>query len=418
MRRLLILLLAVVALGACTSGSETPSAAPGTTTAGSRASGATVPSADPAKAEEIRTIVRKLKDEYHLQGVIVKVTIDGKEIVTDAVGDSMTDVPVTADMHFRNGAVAISYVANLLLQLVDQKVVSLDDKVAKYLPDVPHAEEVTLGQLATMTSGYQDYVFNSPEFQQLLLQDPFRTWTPQELLAFAVPKPLFYAPGTNWNYAHTNYVVLGLALEKATGKPMTELMREKVLGPFGLDQTTDPQSPAIPEPVLHAFTSERKEVLGIPDATAFTEESTFWNPSWTITHGAIQVTTIDDLVRGAVAIGTGQGLTPESYQLMVSTRQRDFGGPVEGCGSCRRGDASYTYGMGIVIKGDWLLQNPMFAGESAVAAYLPSQKIAIGVANTYAPAAFAADGTPPSNRSMDLFSAIATALAPDEAPPK
>jgi CubicO group peptidase (beta-lactamase class C family) len=70
----------------------------------------------------------------------------------------MTGVPATTDMHFRNGAVAISYVSTLLLQLVDEKKVSLDDKVSKWLPDIPYSDQVTLGQLAQMTSGYVDYV--------------------------------------------------------------------------------------------------------------------------------------------------------------------------------------------------------------------------------------------------------------------
>jgi CubicO group peptidase (beta-lactamase class C family) len=412
---LFVVAAVLIGLAACSSGSD--GASTPTTALGSSGSTGTVPSADPAKAEQVREIVRRLKDEYHLRGVVVKVTVDGKDVVTDAVGESMAGVPVTADMQFRNGAVAISYVANLFLQLVDAKIVGYDDKVSKYLPDVPHADEVTLGQLAAMTSGYSDYVFDSPEFQQAEQLDPFRTWTPQELIAFAAPKPLWYPPGTGWNYAHTNYVILGLALEKATGRPMVELMREKVLSPFGLDHTLDPQSPAIPEPVVHAFTSERKPVLGIAETTPFTAESTFWNPSWSLTHGAIQVTTIDDMARDAAAVGTGQGLTPESYQLMVSTRQRDIGGPVEGCGSCRRGTEAYTDGVGIVIKGSWLLQNPMFAGESGVAAYLPSQKVAIAVANTYEPEAFEPNGDAPPNRSVDVFRAIAEVMAPGDVPP-
>ena len=130
----------------------------------------------------------------------------------------MTGVPATTDMHFRNGAVAISYVSTLLLQLVDEKKVSLDDKISKWVPEIPHSDEVTLGQLAQMTSGYVDYVLGNPEVDALLYADPFRQWTPEELLATVTSKPLFYAPGTNWNYAHTNYVILGLALEKITGQ--------------------------------------------------------------------------------------------------------------------------------------------------------------------------------------------------------
>ena len=115
--------------------------------------------------------------------VIVQVTVDGKEIITQAYGESMTGVPATTDMHFRNGAVAISYVSTLLLQLVDEKKVSLDDKVSKWLPEIPHSDEVTLGQLAQMTSGYVDYVLGNTSCGAMLYADPFRQWTPEELLA-------------------------------------------------------------------------------------------------------------------------------------------------------------------------------------------------------------------------------------------
>ena len=75
-----------------------------------------------------------------------------------------------------------------------------------------------------------------------------------------------------------------------------------MLGPLGLDNTSgNDGTPAIPEPVLHAFTSERRSALGIPEGTGFYEESTFWNPSWTITRGAIQTTDIYDLNDTAVA---------------------------------------------------------------------------------------------------------------------
>ncbi len=91
-------------------------------------------------------------------------------MLTHAVGESMTGVPATTNMHFRNGAVAISYVSTLLLSLVDQDKVSLDDKLSKWLPDVPNADRVTLGQLAQMTSGYVDYVIGNTEFDKALYE--------------------------------------------------------------------------------------------------------------------------------------------------------------------------------------------------------------------------------------------------------
>ena len=275
-------------------------------------------SADPAQEATVDEVVQGAITQHHLRSAIVRVTIDGKEIITKAYGESMTGVPATTDMHFRNGAVAIAYVSTLLLQLVDQKKVSLDDKISKWVPEIPHSDEVTLGQLARMTSGYTDYVLGNAEVDKMLLSDPFRQWTPQELLATVTSKPLIYPPGTNWNYAHTNYLILGLALEKITGKKVEDLMREKVLDPLGLENTSgNAGTPAIPEPALHSFTSERKPFLGIPEGTRFYEESTFWNPSWTITQGAIQTSNIYDLNDTAVAIGTGKLLSPESYQKMV-----------------------------------------------------------------------------------------------------
>ncbi len=287
-KRIVVLVCALGMLVSCSSTSDTATSDSTTKAANSTDS---AQSADPAKAAAIDKIVQTNMAQRHLRSVIVRVTVDGKEITTKAYGESMTGVPATTDMHFRNGAVAISYVSTLLLQLVDEKKVSLDDKVSKWVPEIPHSDEVTLGQLAQMTSGYVDFVIGNQEVINLLYKDTFRQWTPEELLPYVTSKPLLYPPGTNWNYAHTNYLILGLALEKITGRPVADLMQEKVLGPLGLKNTSGNNStPAIPEPALHAFTSERRQVLAIPDGTGFYEESTYWNPSWTITHGAIQTT--------------------------------------------------------------------------------------------------------------------------------
>lgn len=88
-------------------------------------------SADPVKAADVRNIIRTAMDTYKLKAVIVRVTIDGEDVITEAFGNSMTGAPASTDMHFRNGSVAESYIANLLLQLVDEEEASLDDKLSK-----------------------------------------------------------------------------------------------------------------------------------------------------------------------------------------------------------------------------------------------------------------------------------------------
>jgi CubicO group peptidase (beta-lactamase class C family) len=373
-------------------------------------------SADKAKADAVMRVVHNAMTQAHLKAAIVRITVDGKEVVTQAVGDSMTGVPATTDMHFRNGAVAISYVSTLLLKLVDEKKLTLDDRLSKWLPDFPNAQRVTLGQLAQMTAGYPDYVIGNDQLENELYANPFQQLTTQDILAQISGRPLLYDPGTNWNYAHTDYVLLGLALEKATGQDMPTLLRNEVLGPLGLNSTTNSDTPEIPWPVLHTFSSERRKALKIAAGTPFYEESTYWNPSWTITHGAIQTTNIYDMEATAVGVGSGKLLSADSYKKMVSTALRGKTHAQPGCPTCFDQNEGYTYGLGIIASGDWLMQNPLFSGCAGVEAYLPAQKVAIAVAVTYAPEAFDDQGNY-SNQADILFRKIGAVVAPDAAPP-
>ena len=363
-------------------------------------------------ATAIVAIARDIMEQQDVKAVILRVTIDGQEIVTEALGESMTGIPATPDMHFRNGAVAISYMSTLLLRLVDQQVVTLDDPLATWLPDLPDAELVTLRMLANMTAGYPDFVQN-PRLSQEQYADPFQQWTPEEQIEIGLSTPRVFAPGTNWDYSHTNYVILGQALEKITGEPLEVALQEKVLGPMGLRNTVAWSTPEISEPVLHAFTAERRPALGIPTGTRFYEESTFWNPSWTLAEGAIQTTDIVDMTTTAVAVGEGTLLSPASHQAQIAPDLLGFGTPVAGCPNCHTLDETYNYGLGVVRSGDWILQNPLFAGCGAVMAYLPAQKIAIAVATTFDEGAFDDQGNYRYPSHAEIFDALGTSLAPD-----
>jgi CubicO group peptidase (beta-lactamase class C family) len=364
------------------------------------------------QAEAIIAITRDIMDKQDVKAVIVRVTIDGHEIVTEALGESMTGVPATTDMHFRNGAVAISYVSTLLLRLVDQKVVTLDDPLVTWMPDLPDADQVTLRMLANMTAGYPDFVQN-PKLDEMLYADPFHQWTPEEQIEVGLSTPRVFAPGTNWDYSHTNYVILGLALEQITGQSLEVALQEQVLGPMGLRNTVAWATPEISEPVLHAFSSERRPALGIPAGTRFYEESTYWNPSWTLARGSIQTTDIVDLTTSAVAIGEGTLLSPESHQAQIAPDLLGFGSPLKGCPNCHTLDETYSYGLGVVLSGDWIVQNPLFAGYGGVMAYLPAQKIAIAVATTFGEGAFDDQGNYRYASHAQIFAAIGTHLAPD-----
>jgi CubicO group peptidase (beta-lactamase class C family) len=366
------------------------------------------------QAAHITALVQQAMKADHLNAAIYRVTVNGKPLVTGAFGSSMTGVPATTAMHFRNGSVAFSYLTTLLMEYVDQHKISLNDKISRWLPKLPEAQQVTVKMLANMTSGYPDYV-TDPKFIAGYYQNPFQQYTNAELLAIAFSRPVSFPPGTNWGYAHTNMVILGEILQMTGGQPLATLLQQNVLGPLGLTSTTASPTAAIPDPVLHAFSSERRDALGIPAATPFYEESTYWNPSWTTPAGAAETTNIYDMTKTAQDIGSGVLLSKSSYQAQTGPNLLGFGHAQAGC-ACVQQTTSYNFGLGIVRTGSWLVETPSFGGYAAAEAYLPSAKIAIAVAVTFAPQAFDSDGNW-TNSSDSIFRVIGAYLAPHDAPP-
>jgi CubicO group peptidase (beta-lactamase class C family) len=370
-----------------------------------------------AQAADIVEIVEDAMATLELKAVIVQVQIGDEVVIKQAFGESMTGVPATTDMHFRNGAVAFSYVSNLLLQYVDDGTVSLDDTIDRWVPELPESDKVTLLMLTNQTTGYPDFE-TDPGWTAAYNANPFHEFTYDERIAYAFNRPLQFEPGTNWSYAHTNFMILGHILEMIGGKPLDELLKEKVLDPMGLTETAGYSSSFIPEPVLHAFSSERRVALQIDPSVEFYEESSFWNPVWGTPIGAAETTTISDMTRTAIAVGTGALLSDESFHEMTDSQLIGFGERLPVCEpSCFTQVEGYNYGLGVVRSGAWMLQNPLLSGYSATEAYLPSQKIAISVANTFEPGAFDSDGVY-DNSSDRLFRLIGAYLAPDEAPPQ
>jgi CubicO group peptidase (beta-lactamase class C family) len=366
-----------------------------------------------ATADDIAAILDDAMAKYHQKAGIARVVIDGRELATVARGESMNGVPATTEMHFRNGAFAITYIATALLVLVDRGVVTLEDKLSTWLPDLPESDNVTLKMLANLTAGYMDYV-NTPGFFELNYLNAFREWTPEQLIEVSLKAGRAFAPGENFAYSHTDYVILGLAMEKITGKPLADVLRELVLDPLGMVNTASYSTPYIPSPVLHAYTSERKSTLHIPDDITFYEDSTFWDPSWTLAHGAIQTTNIYDVTASAIGIGEGVLLSPASYTAQMSRELVGFGHKEEGCATCMALTERATYGLGIWLVGNWQLQNPLFAGFGSTMAYLPARKVAIAAIMTPSPEAFDDKGNYlVFNPSQNLVSNIAAALTPE-----
>ena len=336
-------------------------------------------------ASEIDKIVRKIMTDNDLKAVIAGVSVAGQPVLTKAWGESMTGVPATYDMHFRNGSVAIAYLGVVTLQLQEKGVLRLDDKLSKWFPDYPKADRITLAMLLNATSGYADYV-NMKVLP--LYKDPFRNWQPDELIALSFKQPMVCEPGTCFAYAHTNFVILGKVLEKATGRGVAELIRDGILVPLSLNDTRSEQTAVIQEPVLHAFDAER----------GIYEDATYWDPSWTLARGAVMTSNVADILKSVDAIGTGALLSPDSFKLQLAPTTAKL----------KPWSEQRFYGLGIFVIDGWLVQNPSFAGYAATMAYLPAQKLAIVVSATEGMKA-----PDEGNLSTVVLKDIALYLAPD-----
>ncbi|MFD3874094.1 serine hydrolase domain-containing protein [Streptomyces sp. NPDC058623] len=332
----------------------------------------------------VRERVRDALARYELTAAMAEVWIDGERVTEAASGQALTGVPATTDMRFRIGAVSIPYLTTALLQLVDAGKVSLDDKLSRWRPDVPHANEITVGMLASTTSGYADYV-RDPKFIADLYKNPFRNWTGPELVNISVSKPLVREPGSGFAYSHANWVLLGDVISRLKGRPLAEVMETDVLEPMGLTATDIPTTAEIPAPVLHGFDNER----------GVFEDATYWNPSWTLAPGAVMTGTLGDMAKSFTAIGEGELLSAESHREQLA--------PVSQI------NPNTSFSLGLALQNGWILQNPSFAGYAGAVAYLPSKKIAIATVATQGP------GSTVQNAAVSILADIANHLAPEAA---
>ena len=405
----------VLVLTGCTAGP----ADTGATDAGMQT--ATPNAADPGRATTTDAAVQALLDEAAAQhfddnalgSLLVEIRIDGEVAAQVALGQAVSGVPATLDGRFRNGAVAITYMSTVLLRLAEEGVIDLDEPIDQYLPDLPESDQVTPRMLANMTAGYPDHVAN-PAFVDTLNADPFLPWTTEELLELSINQGRAFAPGENWDYSHSGYIALGQVMEEATGKPLEDLVAEYVLDPLDLDTVVANDGPAIPEPAVHAFTFER----------GVWEDSTFWNPSWTIASGAVETSSISDMASSFDAIvGRGELLEKASWQSMIDPVLIGFGEPLDGCRACHTMTENYSYGLGAVLTGDWVKQTPSFGGYASSVITLPASRaedgrsVTIAVAVTYTPDSFEDWGGSLANLADPLALELAAELVPEDPPP-
>ncbi|MCU1627995.1 MAG: beta-lactamase [Pseudonocardia sp.] len=280
----------------------------------------------------------------------------------------------------------------VILQLVQEGKLSLDDPVSKLRPDVPDGANITIRGLLSMRSGLYNYS-ETLELNQLQDSDPERVYTPEELLTMAYKRPPLYPPGRGYNYSNTNFVLLGLIIEQATGRPVAEEFQSRIFGSLGMTGSSMPAATdaSIPDPHPQGYTYGINVGTIVLPATIQAQakagtlapfDVTKDNESWRWTAGSA-ISTADDLAEFVQALGGGGLLDPAMQKERLESMQPTMPGIPDSPG----------YGLALAKLGSLYGHTGEIPGYDSFMGYDPDRKITVVVWATNAPAA---DGRAPA----------------------
>jgi D-alanyl-D-alanine carboxypeptidase len=288
-------------------------------------------------------------------GVSVAIAQNGSVVYAKAFGqaDLAAGRPATANTRYAVGSISKQFTVAALLLEQEQGQLSLDDPVAKYFPDLTRAGEVTVRQLLSHTSGYEDY---AP--QDYMIPEWEKPTTPETLLTTWAKKPLNFDPGTRWQYSNTNYVLAGKILEKASGEDLMPYLQQKLFAPLGMTSAADC---AVKNPA--DATAYTRFALG-PARPALREGS-----GWYFAAGELCMTA-SDLARWDAAFLNQQILAAKSYQEFTQEVKLKNGGATHYALGLRLGEMA---GTPMVSHGGEV------SGFLAMNSVFPKKKIGIAV---------------------------------------
>src|SRR5687768_14571632 len=341
---------------------------------------ATPAPAPPAYTSAHRALRSRLQatlDSIHAAGRFPGITAgvvlgDGTSFgLASGFADTALGIRMTPNDRLLQGSVGKTYVAAVALQLVQEGRLALDEKISTYLGGEPwfsrlaNGADVTVRQLMNHTSGIVRYEFK-PEFTRDLTASPAKVWEPRELIAYLLDTPAPFAAGQGWEYSDSNYILLGMIIERVTGNRYYAEMQRRLLRPLGLRNTVPSDSRTIPG-LVQGYAGPNNP-FGGTDAM-ITNGQFAINPQFEWTGGGI-ASTSEDLARWAKALYDGQAfgqpLMDEALNGVPARLGRDV-----------------RYGLGVMLRptalGMTYGHSGFFPGYLTEVMYFPDSKVAIAV---------------------------------------
>ncbi len=323
-----------------------------------RASSQATPEASPVISEREQRVLAVL-EQYGVPGAAVAVRWPGSEaaeVLVFGVADLEKQAPMTADMHFRIASITKTFVATVVLQLIDEGALSFEDTIADLLPNlsVANASVVTVRNLLQMRSGLPQYSDN-PAYEQGIKADTESEVSIDYLFDLVSDLPARFEPDSMFEYNNLNYDILGEIVHTITGASWDENVQSRICQPLGLANTMMANTPDMPVPFARGYgyldqpLPDMSDIQpaatpisdiatpvmsGTPVNSSGAYDLTAFNPTIAGAAGGL-ISTVQDQIEWARALATGELLSPDMYSEQVNAIPMEDG-------------AGIGYGMGVI----------------------------------------------------------------------
>ena len=289
-----------------------------------------------AQAGNVNEYLKSEMTKRHIPGASVAIIRDGKVILARGYGQANVEssTPVTHNSVFKLASLTKPFTAIAIMMLVEEGKVALDGRIAEYLPNLPsHWDKVTVRQALSHTSGLADY-----------LQAPGWSWrnswrldlTPDEFIALTSASPILFNPGEGIKYSNTGYYLLGMLIEKVSGKAYGEFLRERIFQPLNMSATRRDTAGIVPD-----------RVSGYVFKNGALQNAEYTSETWAYSEGGI-ISTASDLAKWEVALQAGEFVKRSTLeQMWTPTKLND--GRAAIIGDNGFGKPNY-YGLGWYIS--------------------------------------------------------------------
>lgn len=343
---------------------------------GSAGCGAETEPAEKALQPDVQARIDRLVESSmasgNIPGVIIGVRAPGQGDYMKAYGvaDIGNGEPMRTCDRVRIASITKTFVATVVLQLVDEGRLTLDETIQEYLPQIPGADKITVRELLSHSSGLYDY--EDQPFMRSVVANPLKSWNPKDLIDLAVSRPAVFSPGSSCAYSNTNYVALGIIIEQVTGNALGQEITKRIIEPLGLSATEFPTGPDITGDYSRGYTD-----LNGPGQLS---DVTRMDMSWDWAAGAM-ISDVADLEAWVRVLGKGNLISDEMQkERMQFLDMPEF-------------DNMASYGLGIMKVGPLIGHSGADPGYNSSMYYLPEKDALIVVLFNYCGAADTVDIT-------------------------